>query len=164
MDPTPDERLAAFLRGLAELPPFIGVTYRGSLPENTFRRRAQVVVTQGITATSIDPRIATENGATREVYCIASRGGRDIAPFSAVPSDREVVFPPSTVFGLADSVEIETLLVHLVIELDPTDLGAKVTPEEVDVLARSAAMHLAAVRAAGPVTITTPGKFVGDIR
>lgn len=45
--PTPEERYAAFVRGVSELPPFTGITYRGALPQNTFRREGQVLVTRG---------------------------------------------------------------------------------------------------------------------
>lgn len=160
---TDHERYEAFLKGLAELPAFTGLTYRGSLHDNTFRRSPATIVTTGVTATSIDPRVATENAATREVYCISSRSGRDIAPFSAVPTDREVVLLPATVLHLAQSRAIETMLVHLVIELDPSDLGRKLDVSVLDDLAAAAQIHLAAVREAGPAPLCSPGKFIGDI-
>ena len=58
------ERAAALLETLAKLPPFTGIVFHGvpGIPELSTARW-----TRGVTATSRDPRIATENFRTTAI-------------------------------------------------------------------------------------------------
>lgn len=110
-----------FLRALERLPPYTGIVFHG-LP--TAPRLAPARWTRGVTATSKDPRIATENLSTPAVAAIASRTGRDIAAFSAHPSEQEVVLPPEVVLmevartNLGDGRPV--IIVEQLAESDPS--------------------------------------------
>ncbi len=77
------EAALRFLRALERLPTYTGIVFHGL---HTIPRLAPARWTRGVTATSKDPRIATENFSTPAVAAIVSRTGRDIAAFSAHPA------------------------------------------------------------------------------
>ena len=163
--PTPDELLAA----LEKLPETAAVTYRGLpadavTPSGTF-------VTQAFTATSRDPRIATEDFTAAAVVAIAGRTGRDIAFLAQNADEAEVVLLPGTILRPVGSIVAGDLTVHIVEELLIDDASATGTVPPHPALPPSAealsALVTDAVTAArevtAPMTITSPGKFCGPL-
>src|SRR5690606_24607890 len=136
--PTPDELLAA----LEKLPAASGVTYRGlsadaAAPASTF-------VTHEFTATSRDPRVATENFTASAVVAIAGRTGRDIAFLAHNPAEAEVVFLPGTILRPVSSVLVVYLTVHITEELLTPDARPPLRTEPITpVRSATAAMTIA---------------------
>lgn len=160
--PTPDELLAA----LEKLPAASGVTYRGlsadaAAPASTF-------VTHEFTATSRDPRVATENFTASAVVAIAGRTGRDIAFLAHNPAEAEVVFLPGTILRPVSSVLVGDLTVHITEELLTDDAGAAqpdpALPSSLEALTALVTDAITTARsAAASMTIASPGKFCGPL-
>lgn len=150
------EAALAFLRALERLPPYTGVVFHGlpSIPP-----LSSVRWTRGVTATSRDPRIATENFTVPAIAAIVSRSGRDISSFSRYSDEREVVLPPEV--ALVEIARTTTddgravVLIEQLSEPTPTDLPSTL----VDLIAHVEG-ELRRAQAADPVKITTVGKFV----
>lgn len=163
-----DEQVATLLRALQKLPPSSGVTFRGIDPDTTFGTRpGEAVVTTGLTATSRDIRIATENSTASGLFVIAGRTGRALEQFSRFPAEHEVVFLPSTLFRAVRSARLGTLPVVIVEQLDPADpapapLGDGELEPWQEWLRIAARSHMDALKQP-PAQISSPGKFVGEI-
>lgn len=169
--PTPtDTQIATLLRALQKLPSYAGVTYRGIDQTAEFgTREGEAVVTTGLTATSRDIRIATENDSCAGLFIIAGRSGRTIGKLSAHPHEQEVVFLPSTLFRAVRRARLGELSVVIVEQLAPERApapasdgdGSEIEPwqEWLRIAARS---RMDALRQPA-ATISSPGKFVGDI-
>ena len=103
---------SSFLDAASRLPMFRGLTWRAAGFELTapFSTDAPIPTTR-------DLRVATENFRAGGVHLILSTGGRDIGPFSAHPSDQEVVLLPGARLVPATSFhEVEGLRIQVVIE------------------------------------------------
>lgn len=111
--------LQAFLTTLEALPAFEGVTFRGRTAEAEFLRPGQVAVVQGLLPTARNIDVATAGGTVPGVFAIMSLTGRNITAFSANRTEAEVVFLPGSMFGLAETIRVGTLDVHLVFEVIP---------------------------------------------
>lgn len=153
----PAEAATRFLQALEKLPTHTGIVFHGlpSVPQ-----LAPARWTRGVTATSKDPRIATENFSTPAIAAIVSRTGRDFAAFSAHPAEREVVLPPEVVLlevahtRLPDGRPV--VIVEQLAEPDPrADL-----PPTLDALVAAVHELLQLAQAGEPSAITTPGKSV----
>lgn len=90
------EAARRFSSALEKLPAHTGIVFLG-LPY--IPQLAPARWTRGVTATSKDPRIATENLSNPAIAAIVSRTGREIAAFSAHPAEQEVVLPPESSFS-----------------------------------------------------------------
>ena len=154
----PAEAAAGVLRALQKLPPFTGIVFHG-LPSIPDLNRSRW--TNGLTATSLDPRIATENFSTPVIAAILSRTGREIGMFSAHPGEREVVIPPEAVLhtlavDVAPDGATPLIVIEQLAELDPNVS----LPPTLQGLVQLVKDTISAASAQPPVTITTPGKFV----
>jgi hypothetical protein len=151
------EQALAFLRALARLPPYTGIVFHGlaSVPDLSRTRW-----TRGVIPTSKDARIGTENFRTPIVAAIVSRSGRDISPFSAHPSEQEVVIPPEV--PLREVARTTTpdgrsvLIIEQLGQVDP-DSGL---PGSVSGLVTAVEDLLRRAAENSPAEITTPSKFV----
>ncbi|MCP3420726.1 hypothetical protein [Nocardioides pinisoli] len=158
-----DRKVAALLVALEKLPPHRGVSFRGRSLDSSFGREGQVIVTRELTATSRSVAVATENLTSPALYVVLGRTGRAIEDVSRHPAEREVVFLPASMFTVVKSARVDDLPVTIVEQLNP-ELGQ--LDEPLGSLEEIAAFTVEKVRQArddGPVEITTPGKFVGDI-
>lgn len=171
-------RLEAFLRGLDQLPPYEGVSFRGRSREATFGRAARTVVTRGILATSRNPAVAlrdaepADDSGAREVYAILGQRGRYIAPFSARRDEEEVVFGPGSMFQVRDDIvtgadDGPPVRAVLVVELVVRD-GQVVEPlVEIDAFRAAVVRDLTLQVRSGPdpqaIGDGIPGKFGGDV-
>ncbi|WP_435747291.1 ADP-ribosyltransferase domain-containing protein [Nocardioides sp. SYSU DS0663] len=160
---TQDERLTTFLQGLAELPAYDGLCFRGRPVGSGFGRTGQVVVTTGITATSRDPRIATENFTSAGLYAVKSATGRAIEQLSSSPQQREVVLAPGSVLLVVDSARIGDLPLTIVEELDVHVPPGSAGTVDRDELRHAVARQVVAAQRRSDVPVDAPGKFVGDI-
>ncbi|KHK99517.1 hypothetical protein LK09_02475 [Microbacterium mangrovi] len=112
-------------------------------------------------ATSLDPRIGTENFSTPVIAAILSRTGRDISAFSAHPTELEVVIPPEVILhtlavDVAPDGVTPLIVIEQLAELDP-DVSLPPTLEGLVALVKE---RIAMSMAQPPVDITTPGKFI----
>ncbi|WP_026877504.1 hypothetical protein [Jiangella gansuensis] len=158
--------LAGLLTALEKLPPAPGLTYRGlaagaAPPDGT-------LVTQGLTATSRDPRVATENFTAAGVLAVAGHHGRDLGFFAQNPAEAEVVFLPGTVFRPVRAVTLDDgQPVVFVEELRP-DAAEPAPPAglpaSTDELVSRVRDEVDAAQRRPAVTVTNPGKFAGDLR
>lgn len=153
----PADSALAFLRALERLPPYSGIVFHG-LP--SIPRLAPARWTRGVTATSRDPRIATENFLTPAVAAIVSRTGRDITQFSAHPTEQEVVLPPEAVLlevartSLPDGRPV--VIIEQLAEQDPS----AALPPTLDALVDQVQRMLQSGLDSPDAPVTTRGKFV----
>lgn len=159
MTQTPDFEKLLFT--LEQLPPHLGLVFRGCGARSHERWPGRAYVTERLVSTSRDPRVATENFTTDAVYAVLSRTGRSIEPFSAARHEREVVLLPGTVLTLVTRVRVKDLGVTIVEELDPAAEGEP----EVDLAALQVEIGRAVPEAElrEPVPDPIAGKFAGDI-
>ena len=115
-----DTRPGKLLTTLEQLPPHVGVVFRGCEARSHERWAGRAHVTDRLLSTSRDPRVATENFSTDAVYAVLSRTGRSIEPFSAARHEREVVCLPGTILTLVTRVRVKDLGVTIVEEFDPS--------------------------------------------
>lgn len=162
-----DEQVATLLRALKKLPLQDGITYRGFDADARFGTRdGEALVTTGLTATSRDIRVATENSTAAGLFVIAGKTGRVVESYSRFPAEREVVFLPSTLFRVVRQALLGSLPVVIVEQLEP---GAMPEPqadgecEPWQEWLRIAARSLTDAGQASAARITSPGKYVGDI-
>lgn len=157
-----DEVVDDLLRALQKMPVHEGVSFRGGTVEDTFGGQSGTVVTRGLTATSRNARVATENFTTPAVYAIVGNQGRSLEGVSQHPEEQEVVFLPGTLFQPVKQVRYGALLVTVVEQLDlertPDDPKA-----DLDVVLASIAASLRDDLALGLIELSSPGKFAGDI-
>ncbi|TDE00903.1 hypothetical protein [Jiangella asiatica] len=160
------EPLPGLVTALGKLPPSPALTYRGlgpdaGAPDGT-------LVTQELTATSRDPRVATENFTSAGLFAIAGHQGRDLAVLSQNPGEAEIVHLPGTVLKpVRTFVHDDGLEVHVLEELrpdhDPPAAPAGL-PASLEELVTRVRDDVAAALRRAPVTVTTPGKFSGGLR
>lgn len=157
-----DEVVGNLIRGLTKLPTYDGVTFRGATPEDTFGTTSGTVVARGLTSTSRDARIATENFTTPAVYAVVGTHGRRVEAVSQHPREHEVVFLPGALFRAIAQVRFQDLPVVVVEELD-LDREPSEPDGDLDELLTVIAALVRRDLERLPVDITSPGKFVGDI-
>lgn len=97
--------LRTLLTALAKLPRADVVSFHGGGLPPVFEQ-SDVFTLRGITATSLDLRVATESGTFRELVAFRSYTGRWVSPFSQHPDEQEVAFLPGTPFRAVGSVRI----------------------------------------------------------
>ena len=153
----PADSALAFLRALERLPPYSGIVFHG-LP--SIPRLAPARWTRGVTATSTDPRIATENFSTPVVAAIVSRTGREIAAFSAHPAEQEVVLPPEVVLLEVARTSLSDGRPVLIIEQLAEQEESASLPPTLDALVEQVQQMLQSGLESPDVPITTRGKFV----
>lgn len=96
--------IAAAERALDALPPFVGVTTRGtSLPRKTFDdfREGNTITTDSLWSSTTDPRVAENFGygnGVDTVLTINGKSGRQLTDVSLIASEKEVLFKPWTKF------------------------------------------------------------------
>lgn len=157
-----DEVVDNLIRALRKMPVVEGVTFRGGTVEDRFGSQSSTVVTRGLTATSRDVRVATENFTTPAVYAIVGNQGRAIEGMSQHPAEEEVVFLPGIVFQPVRQVRYGSLLVIVVEQLD-LDRTPEDPKADLDEVLGTIAAAIRKGHAGDPVEVTSPGKFAGDI-
>lgn len=150
------------LRALRKMPVHQGISFRGGTVDDTFGGQSGTVVTRGLTATSRNARIATENFTTPAVYAVVGNQGRALEGVSQHPHEEEVVFLPGTVFQPVRQVRHGALLVTVVEQLD-LDRAPEDPKADLDAVLASIARSVRDGLARGPIEISSPGKFAGDI-
>ncbi|MCY7402529.1 MAG: hypothetical protein LH477_16520 [Nocardioides sp.] len=154
---------AALLTALKKLPPHRGVSFRGRSIDSSYGREGQVIVTRELTATSRSVAVATENLTAPALYVVIGRTGRAIEKLSRHPGEHEVVFLPVSMFSVVKSARIDDLPVTIVEQLNPELAELDEPLGTLEEIAAFAVGRVAQAREAGPVEVTTPRKFVGDI-
>jgi len=157
-----DQVVADLIRGLEKMPHWPGISFRGATAGDSFLTHAGVLVSQGLTATSRDSRVATENFTTPGIYAFLGVHGRAIEQVSAHPEEREVVFLPGSLFSVATTVRYDTHVVTVVEELD-LERDPDSPKSVLDDVLRDVAAHLQRDRDASTLLIASPGKFAGDV-
>ena len=122
-----------------------------------------MIVTRELTATSRSVAVATENLTAPALYVVLGRTGRAIENLSRHPGEHEVVFLPASMFSVVRSARIDDLPVTIVEQLDPELAELDEPLGTLEEIAAFAIGRVAEAREAGPVEITTPHRFVGDI-
>lgn len=157
------EQLAAaarYLQALEKLPPVEGIVFQGAGAEPW----GGIATTYGFTATSLDPRVATENFASRSLIAIITRTARSVQAFAQHPAEQEVVLLPGSVLRSVGTIPSSdgSVQIFIIEELAaPLDGDlASVTPEEVLTVVRDRVD--AALRGA-PVRVFVPGKFTAPL-
>lgn len=154
---------AGLVGALEKLPVASAVTYRG-LPDDA-AALTSTIVTEGLMATSRDPRIATENFAATSLIAVAGRTGRDIAFLAQHSAEAEVVFLPGTILRPVRTVALDDGTTVFVVEELLTDATGPdpALPSSADALIQAVIDTVTASRRADAVPITTPGKFAGPV-
>ena len=155
-----EERVAALLSALDKLPAYHGLTYRGHDGSDVPRRATPSGV---LVATSRDPRVATENFATKGVFAVISSRGRDLTPVSEHRAEQEVVFRPGSIFLPIEHLDVDGLAVVVIEEIDTDATPGEPPAVTLDELRERMRADLAEARGREPVTVTSPGKFVGPL-
>ncbi len=147
------------VRTLEKLPPHEDVVFRGWNDTDVWGSGAGSFVTSGLTATSRDPRVASENFTTTGLYAISSRTGRAIEQFSARREEREVVLLPATVLVWGGRVTVGDVVVTLIDEvvLSEATAGGMPTAE----LERRVAGRVRSALERADVVVGQRGRFVG---
>jgi hypothetical protein len=156
---TPD--LDKLLTTLEQLPPHVGMVFRGCEARSHERWSGRAHVTDRLLSTSRDPRVATENFSTDAVYAVLSRTGRSIEPFSAARHEREVVLLPGTVLTLVTRVRVKDLGVTIVEEFDPS--AGQEPAFDLAAVQEQIGRAILEAELADPVPDPIEGKFAGDI-
>lgn len=157
-----DQIVDDLIRGLRKMPVYDGVSFRGGTVADTFGRSSGTVVARGLTPTSRDARVATENFTTPALYAVVGNLGRSVEAVSQHPAEREVVFLPGTLFRALTQVRFDDLLISVVEQLD-LDREPGGPQGDLDELLATVASAVRDARQREPVEVTTPGKFAGDI-
>ncbi|WIB58761.1 hypothetical protein DEJ13_09770 [Curtobacterium sp. MCLR17_007] len=152
------ERVQVLLHALSKLPATAGIVFHGGALPGHFRLVGEFSL-RGLTATSSDPDVASEGDTVDGLVAFRSRTGRSIAPFSAHPDEREVVFLPGSRFRLVGDVQVERRGV-LVTVLDEVIDGA--ATDDPDALLQACADAIADHEPTHRAP-TTPGKFTAEL-
>ena len=164
MTPDPTEAgIDGLLKAFDKLAPRRLVTFRGRSLDSGFGGEGQTVVTRELTATSRSVAVATENFTAPALYVVIGRTGRAVEKLSRFPDEREVVFLPGSMFIVVKSARIDDLPVTIVEQLNPGRDQIDDPLGTLEEIAAFAVQRVGQARVAGPVAITTPGKFLGDI-
>lgn len=141
--------MSGVVAALGKLPPFSGITWRGSTGELV----ASLPLT-GPLPTSRDPRIASANFSAPALWAIVSAAGRDIGPISFDPVSQEIAILPGSHLTPAGGLrDIAGLRMQVLLEVrDGFPVGEVPTDAQLE-------EAVTAARAAGPVTISQPGRF-----
>ncbi|SEF10664.1 ADP-ribosyltransferase [Jiangella alba] len=92
---------------LANLPAHPGTTYRGTdLNDSQLANYepGEVVTERGFTSTSTDPDVADTDFDGNTYFIVEGRSGRDVAPYSDVSHESEILFNTGTEFEVLDKV------------------------------------------------------------
>ncbi|SHE25335.1 ADP-ribosyltransferase [Actinomyces glycerinitolerans] len=105
LTPEVQARIDNTLKGMDELPPVPGTTYRGTnLPDDVYhslKDGAKEYVDQGFLSSSKEGNIADTfkgNSNNAVVFTIEGHSGVDVNPFSAHKGEAEILFRPGTTF------------------------------------------------------------------
>lgn len=162
MASSPDSAVERLLETLDGLPAYRGVTFRGWNGTDRWSSGAGSFVTTGLTPTSRDPRVASENFTSTGLYAVVCRTGRAIEQFSADRAAREVVLLPATILLWGRQVRVGDVRVTLVEEVvlgeEQADEDGRWTPEEIE---RTVAARVLDAVGRPPVDVGQPGRFVG---
>ncbi len=158
-----DRKVASLLTALEKVPPHRGVSFRGRSLDSTYGREGQLIVTRELTATSRSVAVATENFSVPALYVVLGRTGRAIESLSQHPEEHEVVFLPASMFTVVKSARIDDLPVTIVEQLNPEIEELDEPLGTLEEIAAFAVQRVGEAREAGPVVVSTPGKFAGDI-
>jgi hypothetical protein len=106
MDASQHARVEALNQALDKLPPHDGPVFRGaSLPPEMLAQYqpGATVSESAFWSTSMDLGVARSTAFSGNVeFWILSKTGRDISSFSAIPSEREVLFRTDVPFYVVD--------------------------------------------------------------
>ncbi|MEO6956713.1 MAG: hypothetical protein ABI137_08220 [Antricoccus sp.] len=157
----PAEVALGVLRALEKLPPFTGIVFRG-LPTIPEINRARW--TNGLTATSLDPRVGTENFTTPVIAAILSRTGRELTAFAEQPNEQEVLLPPNVMLhtlmvDTAPDGRTPLIVIEQLAELDP---NVSLPPTLAELVAQIDAQLADAIKSPA-VEVTSPGKFTESL-
>lgn len=158
----PDPRALA---EIAKLPPTPGLVYRG-VPDD-----AEIItgmtITSTVTTASSDPRVASDNFAHGRIFAIVARKARDVSGSSPHPEEGERVLLPGTVLVPVGQIMVDGMgaTAQILEEVDPGAgrAGNSALPDTIDDLIDTVVRQVTKARRAEPVTLTSPGKFVGGI-
>ncbi|RAX24320.1 MULTISPECIES: ADP-ribosyltransferase [unclassified Actinomyces] len=110
LTPEVQARIDNTLKGMDELPPVPGTTYRGTnLPDDVYhslKDGAKEYVDQGFLSSSKEGNIADtfkDNSNNAVVFTIEGHSGVDVNPFSAHKGEAEILFRPGTTFKVTES-------------------------------------------------------------
>lgn len=146
---------------LARVPTWGGLSFRGMHGRITFGTEVQTAVARGLVATSRNPRVATENFTAHGLFAILGSTGRGIESLSQFPDEEEIVFLPGSVFKFVATANFEGMPITIAHQ------GSLSSGQENDLdLGTSSRKIASAIRTAlgaGPLTVMSPGKFVGDL-
>lgn len=146
---------------LAKLPPITTLAYHGL---SDVGELTGVQTLAGLLPTSSDPRIATENFTTGGVAVIITATGRAVGPLSAHPHEREIVLLSGTLVAPITSTTLPRsgvlVLIAEEIPASTVDLGL---PAGVDALLVEIDDRIVFAQQAGPVEISSPGRFVDQL-
>lgn len=154
------DQAAALLAALDKLPPYQGLSYRGYTDGGP---RRGTTISAGLVASSLDPRVATDNFTTPGVFAIIGNRGRDLSALSRIPVEREIVFRPGSMFLPIESFDLDGLRVSVIEELDPDRAPGTPPSVPLEQLEEQMRAEISAARRREPVASVTPGKFVGDL-
>ncbi|HYI50710.1 MAG TPA: hypothetical protein VEX42_03965 [Microbacterium sp.] len=141
---------SSLVDALSRLPVYRGFTWRAAGFELTapFSSDAPIPTTR-------DLRVATENFRAVGVHLILSTGGRDIGPFSAHPSDQEVVLLPGARLVPATSFhEVAGLRIQVVIEQPRSEEPIPDVPTDAEI-----GEIILAAQAKDDVAVFSPGRY-----
>ena len=144
------DHASSLLDAMSRLPVFRGITWRAANFELTapFTTDAPIPTTQ-------DLRVATQNFRVAGVHMFLVSGGRDVSPFSAAPSDREVVLLPGARLVPASAFrDHDGLRVQVIIEQPAPGEPIPPVPDDATLAAL-----IAAARDAPDVTVSAPSRF-----
>lgn len=115
------ERIANVLKGLAMLPPMPGLSFRGWVPPTSLP--PHTLVTKLITATSLNPVVASMDWSSKQIAVIVGHSGRDVSFVSEVPDAQEITYLPGTIFHMHASMVIDGMQARIFEECMPSENG-----------------------------------------
>jgi hypothetical protein len=150
------------LRALQKLPRHRGLSFRGMETSEPPLRTGELIVSPSLVATSLDPRIATENFRSNRLLAVFGPDGRVLGPHSQHPHEHEVVFLPSSVFKVVETSDVGGIPVTIIEQLDLESRGTGPWAG-LDKIRELIAAHVPRARQRSDVHVSSPGKFVGGL-
>lgn len=164
-DPGAVERATQMIAALAKRPLATGLVFRG-LPEDG-EPLSGMTITGSMTATTRDPRVATDNFAHNRLYAIIARKAREVGELGDHPDEAEVVLLPGTVLVPVGMIRVDGMgaTAQILEEVDPLAgrTGNTALPDTVDDLIDKVVRTVVKARRAEPIPLTSPGKYAGAI-
>jgi hypothetical protein len=147
----------SLVEALMALPPTPSITYRG-----TSGPAANASFTlQAVLPTSADPRVASENFTSEALAAIVTITGRDIAPLSRYPDDREIALLPGTLLRPVGSIDVDGLTNAVVLL---AELGtAPGLPRNYEELRDAVRGQVGEALRLPPVIINSPGRYAPQL-